>query len=202
MAFVDDVHQHQESAAELSNAYNIDFSVGAGARGNLPDDIVLVQALLRIVHFEVSDPLPPPPGETGIAVDGILGPKTIRVHPESSSGWPRRKAIPRPARRRASIRSAGKASSPPSRRPSTRWRLLNNTAFGCAAREGLANYQALPQRDDIPPEPGRRAARPAAHRRAQVRARARVLKPAGARHAGDRFPPIPQRRPRATSSCT
>jgi hypothetical protein len=57
-------------------AYNIDFSVGPGARGNLPEDIMLVQAVLRIVHFEVSNPLPPPPGETGIEVDGILSRQT------------------------------------------------------------------------------------------------------------------------------
>lgn len=68
-----------KSSGRGSNAYNIDVSVGPGVRGNQPVDIMLVQALFRIIHFEVKAPLPKPPGETKIiAVDGKLGPVAVR----------------------------------------------------------------------------------------------------------------------------
>lgn len=58
--------------------YNVDYAVGGGACGNRQTDVMLIQALLRIVHFELDDPAPPPPGETGIVVDGLMGPKTLK----------------------------------------------------------------------------------------------------------------------------
>ncbi|HMN20144.1 MAG TPA: peptidoglycan-binding protein [Ottowia sp.] len=58
--------------------YNVDFSVGARGH-NRREDVLLVQALLRIFYYEVGfENCPPPPGENGIAVDGFYGSSTQR----------------------------------------------------------------------------------------------------------------------------
>ena len=59
---------------------NIDRSVGATSGSNRPDDVMLVQALLRLFFYEVAQVAArqnkPPAGFTGIAVDGKCGPST------------------------------------------------------------------------------------------------------------------------------
>jgi hypothetical protein len=137
------------SPGETSNAYNIDFSMGPGARGNLPEDIMLVQALFRIVHFEVSNPVAPPPGETGIGVDGQLGPRTIRFILNFQR-------IAKAANLNVVLdgifdpfRAQGELSSVS--RTQYAMEVLNHTAFGLCRKDGTENYIALPARDDIPP---------------------------------------------------
>jgi hypothetical protein len=132
-----------------SIAYNIDFPVGAGARGNLPEDIALVQAVLRIVHFEVRDPLRPPAGEKDIAVDGILGPQTMRfiIHAQrlmKEENFPvRLDGVLDPYRGHKELSTAAKVRYV--------FELLNNGAFNRCRRDGMDNYEALAHRDDIPP---------------------------------------------------
>jgi hypothetical protein len=131
-----------------SNAFNIDFSVGPGVRGNQPADIMLVQALLRIAHFEVSKPLPPPPGEKGIAVDGKLGPKTIRFLlnaqriAKTSGNKVRLDGIFDPFRAQGEFSHIAKVRYV--------LELLNNACFTLCNDDGINNYIALQVRDDIP----------------------------------------------------
>jgi hypothetical protein len=135
---------------QSSDAYNIDFSVGPGVRGNLPEDIMLVQALLRIMHFEVSNPVEPPPGDSSIAVDGKLGPQTIRFILNAQ-----RKA------KAAGIKVLLDGTFDPFRTQGQFstvakvryvFEVVNDTAFGLCKNDGRDNYTALPGRDDIPPE--------------------------------------------------
>lgn len=138
-----------KDSGQPSIAYNIDFPVGAGARGNLPDDIALVQAVLRIVHFEVSDPLRPPPGETGIAVDGLFGPKTMRFIVNAQrlmkeGNFPvLLDGVLDPYRGHKDLSTVAKVRYV--------FELLNNGAFNRCRKEGIQNYEALATRDDIPP---------------------------------------------------
>jgi hypothetical protein len=131
------------------NAYNIDFPVGAGVNGNLPEDIALVQAIFRIVHFEVSQPLPPPPGEKGIEVDGKLRSQTLRFILNAQQ---LAKAQNIPVLLDGTFdpfRSQGELS----RLAKVRYvlELWNNTAHKMCAQDGVDNYSALADRDDIPP---------------------------------------------------
>ena len=131
-----------------SNAFNVDFSVGPGVRGNQPADIMLVQALFRIAHFEVSAPLPPPPGETGIAVDGKLGPKTIRFilngqRLAKASGLKvRLDGIFDPFRSQGEFSKIAKVRYV--------LELLNDACFNLCDNDGINNFVALQVRDDIP----------------------------------------------------
>lgn len=135
---------------ETSNAYNIDFPVGPGVRGNLPDDIMLVQALFRIVHFEVSNPIAPPLGETGIDVDGRFGPRTMRFllnfqRTAKASNMPvLLDGVFDPFRAQGGLSTVSKTQYA--------MEILNHTAFGLCKNEGIDNYLALPTRTDIPPE--------------------------------------------------
>jgi peptidoglycan hydrolase-like protein with peptidoglycan-binding domain len=132
-----------------SNAYNIDFSVGPGVRGNQPVDIMLVQALLRIVHFEVKTPLRRPPGENKvIEVDGKLGPVTVRylinaqrVAKESGQRV-RLDGIFDPFRAQGEFSHIAKVRYV--------LEMVNDTGFALCRDEGINNYEALPSRDDIP----------------------------------------------------
>jgi hypothetical protein len=131
-----------------SNAYNIDFSVGAGVAGNLPDDILLVQTLFHIIHFELKDPIPPPSGETGIALDGKLGPRTLRF------------MLNLQQRARANnfkvmldgvfdpMRGQGKLST--QAKVQYAMEILNHTAFGACRLEGNDKYDSLPTHPETP----------------------------------------------------
>jgi hypothetical protein len=138
-----------KNPGETSNAYNVDFSVGAGARGNLPEDIMLVQALLRIVHFE-TEGLAPPPQDRSIAVDGMLGPATLRFilnfqRQMQGGGFSvRLDGIFDPFRHQGEM----------SHLSQTQYALevLNHTAFSLCRKNGMSGYEELPRRDDIPEE--------------------------------------------------
>jgi hypothetical protein len=141
----------QKSTGRGTNSYNIDFSVGPGVRGNQPVDIMLVQALFRIVHFEVQAPLPKPPGETEIiAVDGKLGPVTVRYIlnaqrlAKSSGASVRLDGIFDP------FRSQGESSHIAKVRYVLE--MVNDTCFKLCDDDDINNYEALPSRDDIPAE--------------------------------------------------
>src|SRR5512133_3014506 len=132
------------------DASNIDYSVGPGVRCNLPEDVMLVQAIFRIVHFEVSNPLPPPPGETGIDVDGKLGPRTIRFILNAQRVA---KAHDMPVLLDGVFdpyRSQGELSK------TAKVRYVFELFCGAAENqcriEGISNYRNLPRRSDIPPE--------------------------------------------------
>jgi len=146
MAFVT-TFTSTKNPGETSNAYNIDFSVGAGARGNLPEDIMLVQALFRIVHFETQG-LPPPPGETGIDVDGILGPATVRFilnlqrQAKAAGMNVRLDGLFDPFRRQGELSHVS--------RTQYAIEILNHTAFGACRKAGIPAYDELPSREDIP----------------------------------------------------
>ena len=131
-----------------SNAYNIDFSVGPGARGNLPEDIMLVQAILRIVHFEVSKPVKPPPGDSSIEVDGQLGPQTIRFilnaqrRAKASNIKVLLDGVFDPFRAQGQLSTIAKVRYV--------FEVLNDTAFVLCKQDGIDNYNNLPSRQDIP----------------------------------------------------
>jgi len=148
----------------ISNAYNIDFSVGAGAKGNLPDDIALVQALFRIVHFEVSKPVPPPPTDKSIDVDGKFGSQTMRF----ILNWQRLAKLAKfkvlldgifdPFREQGGLSTIAKVRYT--------LEILNDTAFEKCKQDGIINYDELPSRADLTPAlfaalngPKRKAAR-------------------------------------------
>lgn len=135
---------------QLVDLYNIDFPVGAAARGNQREDILLVQAVFRILHFELDHPVDPPPGEKGIAVDGILGPHTMRFirHAQQlakGQGVPvRLDGIFDP------WRAVGELSH--IARVRYVFELLNITALNASREEGHRVYESLPQREDLPAE--------------------------------------------------
>lgn len=131
-------------------AYNVDWSVGGGVCGNRSADVALVQALLRIVHFELDNPAPPPAGETGIAVDGLCGPRTVRFIMNAQSltksrGIPTRiDGILDPFRA-----VAGQLSS----RARVHYALesLNAACYKRCRAEDKPYYRDLPGRSDLPP---------------------------------------------------
>jgi hypothetical protein len=76
--------------------YNVDQSVGATGV-NRPLDVKLVQTLFRIMYYDFPGAGPtPPPGYTGIDVDGKFGPKTLR-HIAYFKNTMRRHNTPTPA---------------------------------------------------------------------------------------------------------
>ena len=148
MAFVTTV----ESSSQTSKSYNVDFSVGTGAKGNFPDDIMLVQALMRIIFYELPEGvrLRAPGQDRGIVVDGLLGPSTVRhlIQFESILIGAGEKDI-RPDHIYDPFRSRGEHSHLTQSR--YKLELLNNMCFsGCRAR-GLDAYDSLPDRTDLPP---------------------------------------------------
>jgi hypothetical protein len=132
------------------DVYNIDFSVGAGAPGNQPDDIALVQALFRLIHFELGPTrLPAPPSDSAIDVDGKLGPQTLRF----IVNWQRQAkglnvpvrldGVLDPFRDQAGLSTLSK----------TRYALeiLNREANNRCRVENIDNFSELPRNPDIPP---------------------------------------------------
>lgn len=128
-------------------AYNVDWAVGA-IGSNMREDVMLVQALLRIVYYE-SLVLESPAESTGsIAVDGLCGPIT-RAHIVHFQ----RQAAERgyPVHQDGSFdpfRAGGKVS----RLTSSRYcmELLNNGCYSADKENGTRFHKDLPLRDDIP----------------------------------------------------
>ncbi len=131
------------------NAYNIDFSVGA-AKNNALADVMLVQALFRIVHFEVSKPLPPPAGETDIEVDGKVTRATLRF----ILNWQRQAKAAGIKVLLDGVFDPFRAQGQLSTIAHVRYtlELLNNTCHKLAQDDGSQAFNALPARTDIPPE--------------------------------------------------
>ena len=135
-----------------TDVFNVDFSVGFGGRGNRQDDVMLVQALFRILHFELSEDggegFPPPSGVERIAVDGLMGPITSKCinnlqRELKNQGVPiLLDGILDPFRKQEQL----------STRARVRYALegLNATVFANCKDAGLRNYIDLPRRDDLP----------------------------------------------------
>lgn len=132
-------------------AYNIDWSVGHAA-SNRPEDVMLVQALFRILYYELmgfNSDFEPPPGEAGvIVVDGIKGPATQRhiVHFQNQV-------------RTRGFKVTLDGVFDPYRAPGalstisrTRYALdlLNNGTANLCRDNGVDYYDRLPYREDMP----------------------------------------------------
>lgn len=137
------------TSGNILTSYNVDFSVGAGVRGNLPADVMLVQALFRIVHFEVKNPVPPPPGETGIEVDGKFGPQTHRFILSAQQRIKKANVakvlldgIVDPVRSHRELSHIAKVAY--------LLEVLNDTCAEKCKVDGIDNYSGLPSRSDIP----------------------------------------------------
>lgn len=132
-----------------NNAYNIDFSVGA-AKTNATADVMLVQALFRIVHFEVSQPFAPPPGETGIEITGKLDNQTLRF----ILNWQRVAKAGGIKVLLDGVFDPFRAQGQLSTIAHVRYTLevLNNACHNRAKKDGSKAYDDLPSRDDIPAE--------------------------------------------------
>jgi hypothetical protein len=149
MAFV--ATNFVSQSGEQRDMYNIDFSVGAGATGNQPDDIALMQALFRLVHFQLGPGtrLPAPPGDQSIGVDGRFGPQTMRFllnfqREAMGLGVPiRLDGIFDPFRGQAELSHVSK----------TRYtmELLNRECNNRCFIEGIDNFKNLPSDPDLPP---------------------------------------------------
>ena len=136
---------------EARDMYNIDFTVGPGANGNQPDDIALLQALLRLVHFQLGPGtrLPAPPGDTSIDVDGKLGPQTVRflVNFQREA-----RGLNVPVRLDGlfdPFRGQGQLSTISKTRYTTE--ILNRECNNRCRVEGIDNFARLPDDPDIPP---------------------------------------------------
>ncbi|MEO6363357.1 MAG: hypothetical protein ABIO71_09015 [Caldimonas sp.] len=141
------------------DVYNIDFSVGA-ARFNLPADVMLVQALFRMVHFELQDKFPPPPGETDIDVNGKLTRATVRFIRNwqgvvEALGFPTfRDDSFDPFRKQRQVSTV--------RHVRYSFELLNQECFNRHLTAGtVEGFLSLPTRSDIPAQLRRELALPA-----------------------------------------
>lgn len=148
MAFTTTARSQSEG---LVSVYNIDWPVGR-IGNNIRDDVMLVQALLRIFYYEMlgfNDGFQPPPGETEvIEVDGYIGPVTRRhiVHFQTQCrerGWVvALDGIFDPYRQQGQQSTVSK----------TYYTLeaLDTLASNCCKLEGANHYTNLPNRDDMP----------------------------------------------------
>lgn len=134
-------------------AYNIDWSVGQ-IGSNLKVDVMLAQALLRILNYELlgfNADYDPPPGETGvIAVDGLMGPVTQR-HITNFQ----RQAVSRGYKVMIDgifdpFRKPGASSTISKSRYAMD--LLNNACGNLCLKQGIDNYDRLATREDVPIE--------------------------------------------------
>lgn len=132
-------------------AYNTDWSVGQiGA--NTREDVMLVQALLKIFYYELlgfNHDFDPPPGQTdAIAVDGLKGPITQKhiTHFQQQAIARGRKLLP------DGIFDPFRAPGASSTLSKSRYALdlLNNGCANCCEEQGIDNYSNLPQREDMP----------------------------------------------------
>lgn len=131
--------------------YNIDWSVGR-IGSNLHDDVMLVQALLRIFYYELEDAAgpgyEPPPGESGIDVDGWIG-KHTQAHITQFQTQMKAKGY--------NIMQDGifdpyRVHSMASTVSKTIYTIdfLNNGCANLCDQKGLNNYDNLANRQDIP----------------------------------------------------
>lgn len=129
--------------------YNVDWAVGR-IGGNVREDVMLVQVLLRIVFYELAGKggLTPPPGNDGIAVDGYYGPVTQRHITQfqdeaaARSQNIKRDGIFDPFRKQGSL----------SHISHTRYsmELLNNFCSNLCDQNHMKNFDDMLLRDDIP----------------------------------------------------
>ncbi|MBS0428105.1 MAG: peptidoglycan-binding protein [Proteobacteria bacterium] len=133
-------------------AYNVDWAVGR-IGSNARDDVMLVQALLRIFYYELMGftdvGFEPPPNATDpIAVDGRIGPITQShiVHFQSqiaAKGSPTTQdGIFDP------FRGPGQLSTITHSRYSLD--ALNSGCNHFCNKQGIDNYRNLPNRQDVP----------------------------------------------------
>lgn len=152
--------------------YNVDFSVGA--RGyNRHEDILLVQALLRIFYYEVGFVgCEPPPGEGGIAVDGFYGPATQRhisrfqVQMIEAGGAVGNDGLFDPFRAPYGLSTLSKQYYA--------LELLNDILASGCLQVGAENFRNLPHRGDVPQV---------------LRSALKTVKTEATRHSGHRAPP-------------
>jgi hypothetical protein len=148
MAFTTNV---KRSNGALAPAYNVDFSVGAGAPGNRPTDIALVQALFKFAYFDLDPPVaPPPPTDKSIAVDGVFGSATRRfiLHFQSQArGFGQKMLLDGIC---DPFRGQGESSHIAHVRYALE--LLNNGCANTAHNQGrLAEFEEFAKRPDLPP---------------------------------------------------
>jgi len=128
-------------------AYNIDWPVGL-LGSNVSEDVMLVQALLRILFYEQQQ-IEPPAESTGvIAVDGLCGPITRAhiKHMQVAAVQKGHKVVvdgtfdP--------FRAGGQLST--KSRSHYAMELLNNGCYNGDKAEGSRYHKDLPSRADIP----------------------------------------------------
>ena len=132
-------------------AYNIDWSVGL-IGSNARDDVMLTQALLRILYYELlgfNDGLDPPPDATDpISVDGIKGPITQKhiVHLQKQLVERGQKVVQDgtfdPFRKSQALSTITKSQYA--------FELLNSACIRFCLQHGMSNYDTLQSRQDIP----------------------------------------------------
>lgn len=135
----------------VANAYNIDWSVGL-IGSNIREDVMLVQALFRIFYYELmgfNDDMDPPPDEPAvIAVDGIIGPATRR-HIKHFQGQMVAQGY-RVVQDGSCdpFRAQGQLSTVT--HSTYTLELLDIQCFNLCTKQGINNYDNLPNRDDMP----------------------------------------------------
>lgn len=128
-------------------AYNIDWAVGS-IGSNIREDVMLVQALLRIFYYESSVAQPPPESTGPITVDGRCGPIT-RAHIVHFQRLAAEKGYP--VHQDGAFdpyRAGGQVSTLTKSRYSME--LLNNGCYSADKRNSTRFHKDLPIRDDIP----------------------------------------------------
>jgi hypothetical protein len=140
------------SSGATDYSYNVDYAVGQRAC-NFQQDVMLVQALLRIAYFEVRDgpkrTFDPPAGLDSIGVDGICGPNTNRFiqHYQDQSRANGQDVLCDgrfdPSREYTQLSYVSKTAYV--------IELLNNHCYHSCHEMGADYYTRLPYREDVPP---------------------------------------------------
>ncbi len=155
--------------------YNIDYPVGATGY-NRHEDVMLVQALFRILYYELggTSTVRPPPGESGIAVDGYFGAATNRHIVQFKQQM---------TAMGGDFGAEGELRLDPFRTPGQRSTvsnhfylldILNDFCHDGCTRKGLNNFSHLGDREDVP---------------AALRSALKTVKSEAARYIGS--PPAP-----------
>lgn len=132
-------------------AFNVDWSVGRVGSNNR-EDVMLVQALMRIFYYEMmgfNHEFDPPPGETApIVVDGWYGKVTQRhIDHFQDQAITRGKDIARDGIFDP-YRAPGQLST--IQKKQYAFDLLNNGCANICKEQGQPNYDNLPNRTDMP----------------------------------------------------